>query len=258
MTNAFTVAYSELTRVLPWSLRALGYPFPIADRGSHLTATAAAISPKILDEIAGMQHRPASGPLHEIAADGTLAIDAQGVSLLEVGPPAIDYLAAHAGDAPLGVARIAGASEASLIAAILLTGAEYGLSSIALLPSAKACAWYVASRGDDKMRLSAGTGTTTLLAALLDDIRQSPVLAEAAARQDALTIVARATPFQIDADAAETIDPAKAISTAHARGIPVSAQTLKAIYDLEVLTWMPSSERSRAQAGFTQPAGTAA
>ena len=54
---------------------------------------------------------------------------------------------------------------------------------------------------------------------------------------------------------AETVvaRPAELVSRAYRRGIPVSQATLDALYGLEMLTWAPTSERSRAQAGFTAP-----
>ncbi|MBX9451617.1 MAG: hypothetical protein KL801_07160 [Mesorhizobium sp.] len=125
-----TVAYAELTRVLPWSLRALGYTFGTADRGAHFVTKAAALDPNVLDLIARAQKRR-QGRMRHQQSNGKLTIDAAGMSLFEAGPAAIDYLAAHAGDAPTVACEIVGASEPSLLSALLIDAADYGICAVA-------------------------------------------------------------------------------------------------------------------------------
>lgn len=241
-----TVAYAELTRVLPWSIRALGYPFGTADRASHLVATAAALDPMVLDAIAAARHRPASGFSHCCSAGG-LRIETEGCSLLEIGPVVMDYVAAHAGEAALLTARISGATDLELLPAVLLIGAGYGLNSVALRPD-NGGGWLCMQANSEDPRLWSGTGRDGLLARIgREDFASGIAGAEAGAD---LVLLTTAGPLDMVGEPTGT-PPADAIAAAHARGIPIRPETLEALYALEMITWAPTSERSRAQAGFT-------
>src|SRR4051794_39659636 len=163
MTQPITVAYSELTRVLPWSLRALGYKFGTADRGAHLVATAAAIDPATLDAVARAGARPDCTPtVHR--APGRLAIDSQGISLLEIGPVAVDYLAAHADEAEYSTCVLTGTTELSLLPAIVAGAGAYGLSCLAMVVESNAKRWQFCSPNGESTLLVAGDDPESLLA----------------------------------------------------------------------------------------------
>ncbi|WP_157982162.1 hypothetical protein [Oceanicella sp. SM1341] len=233
---SLTVAHGELTRVLPWAIRALGYAFGTADRAARLVTDAAAVDPALLDRIATAAPRAAGTPRWTFA-EGCLHYDAAGLSLLEAGPAVMDFLAARAGEAPVVEARLTAAAEPFLLGAALLAGAAHGLSVVALAEGG----WQAAAG----TRLATGRGAAAL----------SGPLGEAASRRAAapgaeIVILAAAAPgaLGLPQDARDT---GAALAEAFARGIPVSAETLAALYALETVTWAPTSERSRAQAGFT-------
>ena len=48
----------------------------------------------------------------------------------------------------------------------------------------------------------------------------------------------------------ELIDFPRRVADALRDGIPMDADDLKYLYDLELRTWAPTSERSRSQAGY--------
>ncbi len=240
------VAYSELTRVLPWSLRALGYKFGTADRGAHLAATAAAIDPAALDAIAAVVPRAARVSTVHRTSEG-LTIDARGISLLEIGPAAVDHLAAHADEAAQQTCTIAGATETALLPAIVAGAEAYGLGCLAVVAGG---AWHLGYRDREGCVLAAGDDACDL-AALTSGALDADLVAHC--RRDApgtvRLVVSRklqpATPPE------GAVRPAELVRLAQRRGIAVSKATLDAIYALEVLTWAPTSERSRSQAGFT-------
>jgi len=51
-------------------------------------------------------------------------------------------------------------------------------------------------------------------------------------------------------DTAQTIDYPERVANALTHGVPIGADDLKYLYDLELRTWAPTSERSRSQAGY--------
>lgn len=248
--NMQAVAYSELTRVLPWSLRALGYPFGTADRGSFLIANAAALNHDVLDDFASSAPRPAAG-LRCRAEAGTLTIDAGGISLVEAGPVAMDYMAAHADKSDLQLCRISSASGQSLLPAVLLTGAEYGLSLLAVIAgNDEPISWQAISAGQAGPVMISGKGVTSLSTALARHPELVARALEAEKGGGELAIVATSRPLQFEAAGMEPFSPQRSIEQAYRKGIAVAPETLQAIYDLEVITWAPTSERSRSQAGY--------
>ena len=247
MSRTLTVAYSELTRVLPWSLRALGYPFGTADRGAHLIAAGAAMDPAVLDDVAKAARRPA----HQFSYSNTEAgwsVDAAGISLLEVGPIAIDALAARARDNVS--CRVYGATELSLLPATLVAAMDYNLCAIGIVKGNQGPRWYVVEP-DAEGLLYSGHDFESLLSLLAGNW----VVAELNNAGDlppgtVLLIAGFARP-EWNPTSHMKIRPRDEITAAYNKGIPISQQTLDKFYALEMLTWAPTSERSRAQAGFT-------
>jgi hypothetical protein len=177
------------------------------------------------------------------APDG-LTVKANGCGLFEWGAVAMDYLAAHAGEASVVSAEVIGATEVEVLPAVLVTGAEYGLTAVALSVDG----WMVAARGATGTRLYQGSDFEVLakgmgLASLADRIRQAEV-------SDSLVLFATEQTTDLALGSPGT-DVSAAVAAANSGGIPVSESTLKALYALEMITWAPTSERSRAQAGFT-------
>lgn len=241
MSAMVSLAYAEMTRVLPWSLRAMGYAFGTADRASHLVATAASLDPASLALVLAGPHRPAATP-ERCRNEGGLAIDARGVSLIEIGPALIDHLAAHLEPGAILAATVSRTRDLALIPAVLSVGADYAMSSLAtgLGPSGEG--WAVLD-GTGEPRLARGEG-----GAALREVLVGPARAALDGLGAGLTIVAVGAP--VLAETADAVRPREAVARAQARGVLVEAETVTAMYELEKITWAPTSERSRAQAGF--------
>lgn len=242
-----TVAVGELTRVLPWSLRALGYPFGTADRAARLVAMAATLDPAVLDRIAEARKRPEEGVRFFYEAD-SLKVEANGCSLFETGAVIMDYLAAHSNEAAVVSAEVIDGTDPEVLSAVLLTGADYGLTAVAVRPNSQGGGWLVATPSGTGLRLYEGQDCEALVggvghAGLADRIRQANT-------PRGCVFVATEQPVKL-ALATPGADVSEAVAKANSEGIPVFARTLKALYELEMITWAPTSERSRAQAGFT-------
>jgi hypothetical protein len=247
------MAYSELTRVLPWSIRALGYKFGTADRAAHLVATAAAMDPVALEAVVRAGARPECTPTLR-RAPGQLAIDAQGISLLEIGPVAVDYLAAHADEAEQGTCLITGATELSLLPAIVAGAGAYDLSCLAMVAAGNSMQWYLGCPDGECSVLVAGEDYESLVA-LVGDRRDVAELVNSLHNTAGTIIMRCGIGLPVRTPLSGTVRPVELVKRAQRKGIPVSQATLDGLYGLEMLTWAPTSERSRAQAGFTTPSG---
>lgn len=250
MSMTLSVAYSELARVLPWSLRALGYAFGTADRGAHLVAAGAALDPAVLEEISQAGRRPVQGYSYR-KSEGLVTLDAAGISFLETGPAAIDGLAAHVGSSGWEMCRISAATELSLLSATLVGAMDYDLCSIGVVVRNGTFDWQLAEPGSQGL-LCAGQGRNSLAALLGGDhtVLES-IEAAGSTPGSALVMVSASAPDLKPTSGHVTVRPQEKITAAQGKGIPVSRQVLDSFYALETLTWAPTSERSRAQAGFT-------
>jgi hypothetical protein len=249
VSETLTVAYSELTRVLPWSLRALGYAFGTADRGAHLVATGATLDPAVLDEVCQAGARP----VHRLRyqdSQGLMILDAAGISLLEAGPAAMDALAARVDGSGWQRCRIAEATELSLLPSTLVGALDYDLCSIGIVARNDSFDWHLIAPGPEGL-LYSGHGRDSLLGLLAGNqaILDSADMADLS--PGSVLLMASPSRPELRSRGHASIRPREKIAAAHRKGIPVSRQTLNAFYALEVLTWAPTSERSRAQAGFT-------
>lgn len=246
MDDTVYVAYSELTRVLPWSLRALGYKFGTADRGAHLATTAAAMDPTALDAIATAGPRSERGSAIHRNSEG-LTIEASNVSLLEIGPVAVDYLAAHADKSLHRSCTIVGATEMALLPAVVAGAEAYRLGCLAIIAGG---GWHFGYRDREGSVLVTGQDVGDLLGLLAGE--PEPALV-AQSRGDAVGTVRLLVGEKLELASFPqgALRPAQLIRQAQCRGIAVSQATLDAIYGLEMLTWAPTSERSRSQAGFS-------
>lgn len=243
------VAYSELTRVLPWSLRALGYAFGTADRGAHLAATGAALNPAILDDIREAAPRPSDGFRYR-KSNGLTMLDAAGVSFLETGPAVIDALAAHAGGTRWEMCRTSAAAELSLVPATLVGAMDYNLYSIGIIAGHGNFNWLLAEP-DARGLLYSGQGQDALVALLDEDKAVLESIEAAGLTPGCVLLMVSARRPELKTSGHVAVRPKEKIAEAHQKGIPVSRETLDALYALEMVTWAPTSERSRSQAGFT-------
>lgn len=252
MSTTLSIAYSELTRVLPWSLRALGYAFGTADRGAHLVAVAASMDSAVLDDISKASRRP-SHRLRSVKSRVISELDAADVSLLEAGPVAIDDLAARAAGSGWAGCRISAATDLSLVPATLVGAMEYGLCSIGIVAKGHGFDWHVAEPGLDG-RLYSGHGQESLFSLLAGEREILESVAAVDLSPGSVLLMASLGTPDLRPSGHVATRPRERVATAYREGIPVSRQTLDALYALEVLTWAPTSERSRAQAGFTASA----
>ncbi|MEP7457489.1 hypothetical protein [Phyllobacterium sp. SB3] len=260
MSETVTTAYSELTRVLPWSLRGLGYSFPVADRAAHVIASAAAITPGVLDDISRMSSRTGSLACIDIHDEKTFSVDAKGQSFIEVGPAMLDFMGAHAPADGFLKGTIKDITDLEILPAVLLIGGDYDLGCLAVASSGKGLYWCIQMASNGKRGIVQGADLPSLERVLAGGAKEMLDAARQCVESDVATatcvIFATHSIFVLpQVNDADVIDADAMLLDAHRRGIPIKPGTLKAIYDLEKRTWAPTSERSRAQAGFQKSSG---
>lgn len=271
MTTQF-VSMSEIMRVAPWSLRALGQPFGVAERGTKLlTWTHAAVGHalELLRVGEGRLRQSAEAPaaLRGGSQDAGRRIDANGRNLIELGPPAVDLAVCDARLSGQGDVVIGQAIGTLMVPSLADLLSRRGLNGIVAFHA-----------GRDEVRLEGwrpegwvgvltaplgpvfAMGACTELPAIADLFgggmrsrirRHAGLLSEAGqAGKGMVTLAVTATsprkPWRPEA----TVDYPARVARAYREGLEVTVEDLAHLYALERITWAPTSERSRKQAGY--------
>lgn len=264
------VSMSEIMRVAPWSLRALGQPFGVAERGTKLlTWTQAAIGQALELLRVGEEPLRHSAQVPAARRSGSTnegrRIDANGRNLIELGPPAVDLAVCDARLSGRGDVIIEGAIGTLMVPALAELLSRRGLTGVVAFRA-----------GTDEIRLDGwrSGGWVGAFAApagpvfATGDIAELPLVAElfdgevksrilkharlfdAQGGKGMVILVASTTPVRAGRLPGTTIDYPARVARAYREGLEVTADDLAHLYALERITWAPTSERSRKQAGY--------
>lgn len=261
--SGVAVAMSEIVREGTWSLRALGYPYGVAERAAGMLVWTEAVQGNALallraGEAAIMQGAALPAPRWSRGHDGARRAAANGKCLLECGPPALDLATADA--RRLGIGRsvlsdVIGTRLASSLAAI---AARRGLATVVVhapglveIEPIPAAGWIFAiptSSGPAFLTGGLGEELPNELPAPLHVAADDIVAAGKEGHGGFLAIVA--LPSGPMPDPAAATDWPQRMTDAYRRGVKTDFADYQQLYALEMLTWAPTSERSRAQAGY--------
>ncbi len=218
--SAVMSSMAEIIRVGGWALRGLGYPFGVAERAVPLLAWTEAATGGAMRGIRLAEHDiVASYAAPRLEWRGPQRLDAHGRHLLEIGPPAIDCITVEA--------RKTGRASLTLSDCI---GLAFAPALAAMLAHRRLAGRMTSDAGTVDFRpgfigLSAPGGTDANPGAIVIDCRPN---APATSGENLLDKVA----------------------AAWRDGVPTTEEDLRYLYQLEVRTWAPTSERSRSQAGY--------
>ena len=276
------ISMSEIMRVGPWSLRALGYPFGVAERAARLlTWTEAATSQGLMmlrvgeEQIrASTQRLPQS---RSIEAGGCRRIDAAGRCLLEIGPPAIDLVTSDLRNHGAASLVLVDAFGVGLIPALADIAARRKESLVILhragrgeidLPRQRSRGWtaVIATAGGpcflsgEMLRRDSAIEDLRKAGVPISGVEESAILHTADAYLDggpdadaghiAITALAAPDAPSTIASAFAAADYPERVARAYREGVEVATVDLHHLYTLERVTWAPTSERSRKQAGY--------
>jgi hypothetical protein len=273
---------SEIVRVGGWALRGAGFPFGVAERGTRLLAFTEAVHGGAVRDvcahepiIAGTASRKAIA--HKRRSDHGWELDGGGRHLIEAGPPLSDLATCDArlqGQGHARISHVAGflfvTALADLLARRRLTGlCIYRADQGSRLPSTVArSGWILFGRRGNRAVFATGAATDPLtrdVAEILGETKFGPAVSGdlanvASPGEGYLAVMAlgsgHATGDKLLAFLDQSpVGPAlrdyeAQVAASYRNGVPMEPQDLQDLYDLEIRTWAPTSERSRSQAGY--------
>ena len=262
------VSMSEIMRVAPWSLRALGYPFGVAERATRLvTWTEAAVGHALEMLRVGEVKLAASNRAPAAIREGDRVtgrhIDAQGRNLLEIGPPAVDLVTCDARISRVGDVVIQNAIGTLLAPAMAELAARRNLVAVIACRAGAAdvgmagwptAGWIAAWRTSAGAKFA--SGDLDSLRSIADSFggeMRTRLLKHAAVlmSSDPIVTIAATVASASGLDRLPgQVDYAARVARAYRSGIEVATDDLAHLYALERITWAPTSERSRKQAGY--------
>ena len=262
--NAVSVAMSEIVREGTWALRALGYPYGTAERAAPLLAWTEAVHGQGLTMLRLGEAAIAAGAARPPRrwrrdAQGIRRAEAQGKCLLECGPPALDLATADARTGSgVGRAVLRGAIGTQLTGALGAVAARRTLAAVLVHAPCSAeiapvppAGWICALPAPEGPAFLAGSLDQPLPAILPTPLQ---VAAEdvAAARTagDAGFFSIAAVPCLPLPSPPDAVDWPQRLALAYRTGSAADPADFATLYALETRTWAPTSERSRAQAGY--------
>ncbi|HKX07820.1 MAG TPA: hypothetical protein VJN67_06475 [Stellaceae bacterium] len=273
---------SEIVRVGGWALRGIGYPFGVAERGVRLLAWTEAAGGEAIKHLrlseTAVEQSHSAAPCERAGDAGSgRVLHANGRHLLEIGPPAIDLATHDARHGSLGHVAVDSVFGFGFLPSLANLLAHRKLSGVFLYAAADGdrppegwprTGWLAVetmAEGpllihgalDGEVGLALRAALATLPSRFLDGTPQNIA---AASERGHMTIFA--TPdahgpvrdlvgaMRALAGDRATPDFPRRVAHALSNGVPMAADDLKYLYDLELRTWAPTSERSRSQAGY--------
>jgi hypothetical protein len=274
---------SEILRVAPWSLRALGYSFGIAERAARFLIWAEAVHGQMLETLRTREteiSRTAALPVGGRTREGRCGwrVDAGGKHLFEAGPPAIDLLTCDVRSRGFGHVALANAAGIGLLAALCDLAARRGIGCVAVYraeiddeppDNVPRSGWLAALPSAGETVFFRGTESEIEVIPSLRQAWVAPPDGGCQARIDAdverlldgapaghiglsgfPAAGAQIASEALAAAGLQLVDYAERVAAAYRNGVIVDLDDLAHLYELEKRTWAPTSERSRAQAGF--------
>lgn len=271
---------SEIIRVGGWALRGAGLPFGVAERGTRLLAFTEGVHGGAVRDICRnedvISQAAARRPIvHARRSDGAWEVEGAGRHLLESGPPLLDLATADARTRGEGFARLTGAVGHVFVAALADLLARRKLTGLCLYqsgdpgqPSNPSSGWILAGQRDGKSAFAEGRPGDAMarrIEAILRDTPFGPAVSAGLVELGSesgglLSVLALGTGHATAQRLLALLDPGVAgdaiqpwgerLAAAYRDGVPMDPQDLQDLYDLEIRTWAPTSERSRSQAGY--------
>lgn len=272
---------SEIVRVGGWALRGAGFPFGVAERATRLLAWTEAVHGGGVRNLYAHETTIARAGtpatiMRSRRVDGGWDVVSGERHLLEVGPPLADLATSEARLCEAGHARLRGATGFLFVSALADLLVQRRLAGVCVyrappddpLPASVDRAGWILFGAHAGASFATGGADHPLLPHLrgaLDGLPFSAAVSEDLAELEGpgggfLAVTALAEGHELAQRFARLVEVAggasalrnypERIASAYRNGVSIDAQDLQDLYDLEIRTWAPTSERSRSQAGY--------
>jgi hypothetical protein len=259
MTEHVEAAINEIIRVGVWSLRALDMKFAVADRAAPILAWAEAVEGGAIETLLTKTSQQLSGvspaKWRSQITPHHWKFDAAGRSLLELGPIAADLLTLAARRGTVGRVDIVNAIDPVFLSGVIRIGAKRKIGIVAISSDdvLTLCGKPVSS-----IHSYPGANKPVFVE---DSLPRNGEIDDAFAewrQQRADTTIGTITLFSylprndapVPLRSSIQNDAEAKFANALSHGVSVLKSELESLYELEVVTWAPTSDRSRGQALF--------
>jgi hypothetical protein len=258
MTESVEAATNEIARVAAWSLRALDMKFAVADRGAPIVAWAEAVEGGALETLRTKTSHLGRSPdiWRQQISPCYWKFDATGRSLLEIGPVAIDLLTLAARNGNVGRVDIVNAVDPVFLSGVMRIGAKRKIGVVALSSNddLTLCGRQVKSihaypKADRSVFDEDNLPQDGDIKDTIAEWRRQKAPASGTSTISLFSYLPRNDSAPTSPSSLQNDAEAK-FKFALAHGVQVRKSELGNLYQLEVITWAPTSERSRKQALF--------
>jgi hypothetical protein len=257
MTGHVEAAINEIIRVGVWSLRAVNMKFAVADRAAPILAWAEAVEGGALEALRTKTSQLDGGSPDNWWRQITSSywkFDATGKSLLEIGPVAVDLLTLAARNVNVGRVDIVNAIDPVFLSGVIRIGAKRNVGIVAFSSNSDLS---LCGRPVSSIHAHPGANKPVFDE---DNLPQDAELENAivewrkASTRDTSAISLfsylprKGSPTTLRSSPENDAEAKFAYALSH--GVQVLKSELASLYELEVITWAPTSDRSRGQALF--------
>ena len=273
---------SEIVRVGGWALRGAGLSFGVAERGSRLLAFTEAVHGGAVRDVCAhgpiiAQSTLPEGITHARRTDGGWDLDGGGRHLVEAGPLLADLATSDARRQGQGHARLShvvGFIFVTALADLLVQRRLTGLcvyradEKSRLPPSVSRSGWILFGQRGNRSVFATGAANDPLarqIEEILGETTFGPAVSGELSKASSsgegyLAAVAFGARNETGNSLLSLLnrpevgsalrDYAGQVAASYRDGVSMESQDLQDLYDLEMRTWAPTSERSRSQAGY--------
>jgi hypothetical protein len=251
------VAVKEISRVGAWALRGLGIEYGVAQRASLFLAWAEAVEGNTIGQLIDYDLRVKKGGVGKFSFDQRSQdwwqFCSAGRSLLEFGPPVIDMLTYAARTFGCGRFDIFDVFDPVFLTSLCQMAAERGIGLIALsknkdlsVGGLKTNAIQVRKDRNGAVQFSSVVREIPKALAAGKDWAVEAVSAEGTAISLYAYLLSEDVTSLAKSDFEHALE--EKLADAYAHGIVVTKEDKEQLYEFEIRTWAPTSDRSRSQA----------
>lgn len=251
------VAVKEISRVGAWALRGLGMEYGVAQRASIFLAWAEAVEGNTIGQLVDYDLRVQEGGVGKFSfnqrSQDHWQLRSSGRSLLEFGPPVIDMLTYAVRTFGRGRFDIFDVFDPVFLTGLCHMAAERGIGIIAISKNKDLSVGGVKTNA---IQVRKDQNGTVLFSSVMREVPKALVAEKdwtvEAAFAEGKAISLYAYLLSADATSLPKSDFEYALedrlADAYADGVMVTKEDKEQLYEFEVRTWAPTSDRSRSQA----------